>query len=192
MSEIRIESVADRIAVSAPFNAGFNAAAKARSGRWDSERRAWIFHVEDVDFVKSLCLEYHGSDGSAPAETCTLRVFFPKDDYAERGSIRLNGRDLASASGRDSGAKLGHDVVLESGKVGSGGSHQYWRTTVKAGTVLLVRSFPKAKAVELAAEDPSLYSVVLPPSAPALDRAALEAERVRLAARMEEIDRLLA
>ncbi len=181
----------NRISASVPFNVAFNARAKSRGARFDGESRTWIFHGDDLEWLKETCRDLFGSDGEGTTEVCTLRVVFRSMEWQKHGPVTFHGRTLARAFGRDSGAKLGEDVAIEAGEVTSGGSVKNWETRIEAGTVLLLRNFPKTKAEALVAEEPEDYSIIAPATAPAIDVKELEAERDRLAARILEIERIL-
>src|SRR5260370_1235552 len=51
-----------RLAVSTPYHSDFPARARLLGGRWDGQRRVWVFDVADRDRVKSLCREIYGGD----------------------------------------------------------------------------------------------------------------------------------
>ena len=182
-----------QILVEAPFNRGFISAAKSLGGRWIAPH--WVFDVRDEERVRALCLEHYGEDDRSIVDRVTLRVTFPEGTGEYSDSIILAGREIARAFGRDSGAKLGEGVVLLSGGFCSGGSVKNWKTATRKETVVLVRDFPRAMADRLMANGGLDYekacSVAIEPEEPAIDRAALAAERARLVARLAEIDSML-
>lgn len=190
---ITITTSPTQVRVQAPFNRAFVTAAKFVGGRWTAPH--WTFDVRDEDRVRDLCLEHYGEDGRSPSERVTIRVAFPGGigEYAD--SIRLAGREVARAFGRDSGAKLGEGVILLSGKFDSGGSVKNWKTIVPVETIVLVRDVPRALADRLMADggldSEMATSVAIESEAPVIDRQSLLAERTRLVARIAEITSLL-
>lgn len=66
-----------------------------------------------------------------------------QDKEVYHDDIRLFGKTIASAYGRDSGAKLGKDAVLIKGNACSGGSVKNWRTIIVAESVILLNNVPR-------------------------------------------------
>ncbi len=188
---IRIETSGSSIHVQAPYNSDFVARAKKLGGKW--EKPNWVFDARDEERVRELCRELYGSDGLT-TDLCTLRIEWRTDASASASAIEVSGRTIARAFGRDSGAKAGDGIVILSGGFGSGGSVKNWTTRVQAGTIVLVRDFPRAEAerhiAEQKADDNRVYSIE--PEAPVIDREALMAERDKLRARIIEIENILA
>lgn len=179
-----------RLSVTAPYNSDFVAEAERLGGKW--EPPAWRFDARDEQRIRNICRDVYGSDGFT-ADLVTLRVEWHRKSYADKGPIEIRGRTIARAFGRDSGAKLGDGIILLDGGFGSGGSVKNWETTVKDGTVVLVRDFPRAAAEKLVDEQPDegLKSYAIEDEAAPVDREALGAERSRLLGRVAEINRLL-
>jgi hypothetical protein len=101
---------------------------KDLGGRWCSDSESWFFseivekEVEELD-------EVFNSDKVVVEITAT------DDCYADTGPLKFRGIILASARGRDSGAKLGDEIAAVSGGVGSGGSMKNWITRAYEDTV---------------------------------------------------------
>jgi hypothetical protein len=190
MSIVTITTTETAVRVVSPYNANFVASAKSIGGKWSSD--AWVFDIRDEHRVRELCRDIYGDDGLA-ADLVTLKIEWVKDGFADKGPITVAGRPIARAFGRDSGAKLAEGIVNLAGEFGSGGSMKNWGTTVDAGTIVLVRDFPRAKAEELVAgnNDSARRIYSIEDEAPIIDRAALEAERERLLKRLDEINKLL-
>lgn len=189
---ISITTSATAVRVVSPYNPDFVRGAKALGGKWSAP--AWQFDVRDEARVRALCIEHYGTDGSpAAGPAVTLRLVFEAGYAKGQDAIRIGGREVAKAFGRDSGAKLGDGVVLLEGKFNSGGSMKNWTTTAgRDGATVLLRDVPKAMADRLLADAPSGVTVTVEPEAPVINRAALATERERLVARLAEIDGLLA
>lgn len=183
---------ATQIRVVSPYLPAFVSAAKRLGGRWSAP--AWVFDVRDEPRVRAALVECYGTDGSeASGPMVTLRLVLQPGHYEDRDGIRIAGREIARAFGRDSGATLGQGVVLVEGAISSGGSVKNWITRVGSnGATVLLRDVPASWAERLQADLPSgLLSVSIEPEAPVIDREALAAERARLVARIAEIDQLL-
>lgn len=189
---ISIEMYNGRIAVRSPYNTKFMAGAKKLGGRW--EPPAWTFDMRNEALVRQLCVDVYGTDGVVPADVVSVRVSFSSWESRWHSPIEIFGRTIASASGRDSGARLGDDVALLSGGFTSGGSVKNWGTSVKKeGATVLLHDVPRAAAQEYV--DHPVSGVVVeilesnPPVTP--EASALMTERARLVARLAEIDELL-
>ena len=111
-----------------------------------------------------------------------------------RDAIRIAGREVARATSRDSGAKLGEGVVLLSGGFASAGSVKNWGTESKSdGATVLIRDMPIVAAQRIIEEHPAgVQAAQLEDEAPVSDKDALREERARLLARLAEIDAALA
>ena len=192
---VKITTTSTQVRVESPYNAQFVASSRALCGKWASP--CWAFDIRDEDRVRALCLQHYGEDGR-PCERVTLRAFFLPGIGAFGDSIYLAGRVIASAFGRDSGAKLGAGVVLLSGGFGSGGSAKNWKTVTNSeeGATVLVRDVPRSIADRLMApgglDGERADIVTIEPELPVIDRAKLAEERAILVARIAEIDAVMA
>lgn len=57
------------------------------------------------------------------------------EDNCRRYAVIFMGTKLAVAFDRDSGAKVGYDARMISGKIGSGGSSKNWHCFVETGSI---------------------------------------------------------
>ncbi len=134
----------------------------------------------------------YGQDDS-PQILVDVRVTFAKEQEKTQQGITLFGRIIASARSRDGGAELGEDVILESGKITSGGSRQYWTTIIRRGTTLMLYDVAQA-AVESRLgwkDEMGSFEVIEHEPPQESPRQALEEERAALEKRLAEIDTLL-
>ncbi len=138
--EIKLEINDDQIIVYTPYHAEFVAKARNFRGKWDKPRGAWIFDDTIIEHVREAMIQFFGTTGEVPYDNCTL-VIENYDASCLTGPVVLFGRIIARAFGRDSGAKLGDDIVLISGSVDSSGSVKNWSTTVNKAT-LHIKNFP--------------------------------------------------
>ena len=136
------------IAVDSPYNRDFIDRAKMTGGKWSGG--VWEFPVENEAEVRNLCMDIYGSDGERD-ETCTVLVEFSRDCPASfyttgsRQPLTVSGVHMASAFGRDSGARLADGVILVGGAVDSGGSVKNYHVWVEPGSVFKVRNFPRGR-----------------------------------------------
>ncbi len=184
-----VSKTATQLVVVAPYNPAFITAAKSDLGaKWNSS--AWTFDLRDEAEAMELVRKFYGwNPGMA---LVSVRVLFDEEKRASQGPFVLLGRVLASATGRDSGAKLGDGVRLRAGGVSSGGSMKNWLTRIDEGTELVVHDVPEGMArnyVEGILHREGVR-VELLHAAPPVDTTALIVERGHLMTRISEIDKL--
>jgi hypothetical protein len=196
---IKIAETGGKIRVESPYNPECARRMRAAGGKWDSAGKAWVLDARALDAVRDICREIYGEDDRG-GERVTLRVTFLRTYIADRGPCVLAGRTLASAWGRDSGARVGDGLSFVKGAPRSGGSVKNWDTRIPEGSVVDIYDVPLPMARETIDAAPSTTTYLDEPiytaeimGAPSvsIDRAALEAERVALVARLAEIDALL-
>ena len=183
---MKIEIRDDIAFVFTPYNPLFVRKIKSIGGaKWDFDKRCWKIPASTVDAAREIMVDVYGeSDLPDDVEKVTVRVTFP-DGIAEcRSPVVVFGRVIASAYGRDSGAKVGDGVVFVKGKPDSGGSAKNWTTVIHDGSIVEIRNVPVT-----ALNDSYDYEIVKEKK---IDRAALEAEKVKLLKRIAEIEKLLA
>lgn len=192
---MKVTRTENQIKVESAYNPSLPNPAKKLGGKWNPAEKVWVFDLRDENRVAELYRNIYGefpADGvTAPAETVTIRVTVDDGSWGweeTRGGLFLFGRQVAYASGRDSGARLGGGVVVISGKgFGSGGSVKNWRTICEPNTVFEIRDIPKAALNNDSLPSKLTYEVV----GEATNRDALVAEKEALLARLVEIDKLL-
>lgn len=162
-----------------PYNPEYVTAVRQAGARWDSTEQAWSVDSRGQEVLRRIVLEHFGTDGSEAATLVSIRYRFPETVQLPCGPIVRFGRPVVSATGRDSGARVGAGVLLESGRIGSGGSLANWLTIAHEGATLIIHDVPR----HLADADPNaqLIESIIP-------RADLVAERERLTRRIVEID----
>ena len=133
MAQISFKKQDGKIIVTTYYNRGFASKARNLRGQWDSSSKAWVFDESVEEYVKQALLDVFGITGETPYETCSLII---KDltAWEAKGEVELFSRTVARAFGRDSGAKLGDDIIWISGSYYSGGSVKNWTTEIKNGT----------------------------------------------------------
>jgi hypothetical protein len=192
MSKVTITKTPSEVHVQSPYNALFVKGARMLAGKFSGG--VWSFNVRDEDRVRSLCGDVYGSDGVI-SDTCTVRLEMPKGAAASREAIDFYGFSLARAFGRDSGAKISEGIVVLEGGFYSGGSVRNWTTLAQNGTVVLLRDFPRHRAQRIVSGEEGSewpgWTVSIEDERPPVDIAALEDEKSRLMARLEEIENTL-
>lgn len=173
-----------------PYNPDFVRRVKTIGGaRWDAKNRVWRIPVEAVDRARQIMREVYGEcDLPDGTERVTVKLTFSKDVIAELGPIIIYGKQIASASSRDSGARVGQDVAFLEGEPGSGGSRNSWNTYIDAGSVVQVNNVPKTMLSEVL-PDGVTYEIMPDTAMP--NRETLLAEKDRLLSRLKEIEKLL-
>jgi hypothetical protein len=169
MNNVNVEKSGGKLIVRAPYHPDFSGQAKKIGGKWSSPgaEKSWVFDARDEARVRALLVATFGADGPvAPEDLLTIRATPDACDarggqgsFADRPlSLWLVGREVAHASGRDSGARLGDGVVVLSGGFGSGGSVKNPCITFKPRTVFELRDVPRAAAERVHA---TLHGVTL-------------------------------
>ena len=178
--------VAKKILVHCPYNTKFILGAKKLAGKWLPDEKAWSFSTQHEDLVRALCHKWFGTDGTVPPDLVDVQIAYREARSEEEGPVTIFGRVVARARGRDTTARLGEGVVFVEGKTFSRGDHKGWRTIVGEGSVVRMTGVPRALA---ASQVPSGIEVSIIEPATSLDKTArLQAERLRLVARIAEID----
>ena len=172
-----------------PYNKDFVRRIKGIGGtRWNPNARAWNVPAAGIETARGIMVDIYGeSDIPAEQKMVTIRVKFA-DEYVEYcAGVSAFGKTLAYARGRDSGACVGDDVILETGTIGSGGSAKNWMTVIGAGSSFLL-TVPES--IYLRDKDKWDTEIVENESSDS-KRMALIAEREKLMARLAEIEKEL-
>ena len=189
MSEYRITTIeGGKAAITTPYNPEFVKRVKLLGGRWNGKQ--WVVPDSAVDAVRGAMQAVYGRTDEAPTETVTVVATATVEQHAYKSAYSLFGRTLATAWGRDSGARIGDGVAFVQGAPESGGSVKNWSTHIMAGSVIEIYDVPKAAYDAQMADLPSGWEVTTKGEAK-LDLDALRAEKERLLARIAEIDKIL-
>lgn len=138
---VSTKTINNRIYAFTPFNRDFIDEAKLIGGKFDSEHKAWHFDASYSKELSAVLINIFGTDGSA-TNTATVRITVKSEIKEYCGPVIICGREIAKASGRDSGARAGSGVVFIEKKPQSGGSVKNWATLLEVGTVFDVLDFP--------------------------------------------------
>ena len=188
MVNYRIDIDSGKALITSPYNPDFISKVKLMGGKWDAGKRVWKVDESLVEDVRSTMREVYGRDDRGELSgTCTVIVSFSDDVDGYKSPVTVFGRVIASAYGRDSGAKVGEGCAFLEGKPESGGSMKNWRTTVPAGSKVKIMDVPKCILSDTLLPDGVSFTVV----DDEINREALLEEKENLLKRLKEIDRLL-
>jgi len=193
MCNIKVTIKDGRASVFTPFNRDFVAAIKTNIGgrKWDADNKCWTVPEESLPQVRQIMREVYGeTDLPDAGGSVTVKVTF-KEEWSERcDDVVIFKKVLASARGRDSGARAGEDVTYLEGEPTSGGSRANWKSIVPEGCVILLRHVPKSVWDRFGGSKE--FDAELVDEGKDVKRKELEEEKARLLARIAEIDKLLA
>lgn len=179
----------NRAAIESPYNPTFVDRIKKMGGKWDAGRKVWTIDARNIEEVRAVMRDIYGMDDQ-PTELVSVRIRVTEKIEVSKGPVTMFGRVVASAFGRDSGARLGDGVAFVAGGATSGGSVKHWETVINSNSEIILHDVPRG-AVESGSDVPDgvEYEII---ETPANDhRAQLEEEKVRLLARLAEIQREL-
>ncbi len=189
MTIMAITSEGGRIYIDTPYNPHFVARVKALGARWDASRKQWYTDDRNIEAVREAMRKVYGQD-DRPAKLVSVRVRLAREVSALNKPVTLFGRTVASATGRDSGARIGMGVAFEARKPLSGGSMKNWRTVLPDGAIIVIHDLPETAVAEKLDWDDE-YGTVEVIADGGIDRNALKSEKAALLARLTEIDKLL-
>ena len=192
MCNIKVTIKDGRASIYTPFNRDFVAGIRNVGGRkWDADNKCWTVPEESLPQVRQIMMDVYGeTDLPNTCGSVTVKVTF-KEEYSERrDDVIIFKKVIASARGRDSGARPGDDVTFIEGEPTSGGSMKNWESVVPAGAVVLLRHVPLS--VWEQDKDSEYYTAEIIDEGKDVKRKELEEEKARLLARIAEIDKELA
>ena len=178
-----------KLAVDTPYNPSFVSQIKKAGGKWNPGNKTWEIDERSIDTVRSIKREDYGQD-DLPQQLVTVKVTIGDKSLEEwRAPVVLFGRTIASARGRDSGARPGEGVCFEKGGCDSGGSMKNWYTIVRAGSEITIYDVPRlAVEQKIGWKDEYGTFEVVEADDPL---AALKAEKEALLKRLAEIEEIL-
>lgn len=182
--QIKITEKDGRASIESPYNPNFVSRIKKMGGKWDG--KSWTVDARNIDAVRAVMQEIYGMD-DMPADLVSVRVTCNKELWASKGPITLFGRVVASASGRDSGARLGNGVAFIAEKPDSGGSVKHWGTSIPAGSEIIIHDVPRT-AVDSGIDVPDGVEYEILETPADSRREQLEREKTCLLARLAEIE----
>ena len=187
---IRFDERDGKVSVAAPYSEEFVRLARQSGGKWDRDRRVWVWSAKNADLARKAVRDVYGIDVDSPQPLVTVEV--DAGCLPEEGNrLLLGGLTVATRFYRDSPVILADNAVVIDGTFpASGGSRNKPRVEAGYGTWLRVSDVTPSQVewlrMNLAADD---WRLVTPES----ERAdVLRAERERLLKRIAEIDAELA
>ena len=189
MIEIKIKK--ETLLIYTPYNAKFVSAIKKIGGaKWDSVNKCWTAPEEFLDAVREIMTEVYGYSDISKNESISLKLTFNEEVKEDRADVVLFGKILSHATGRDSGARVGDDVAMVKGDIGSGGSVKNWVSVIKEGSTFILKNVNKN--IFEKEKDGIKYniSIEIVDNAKKSKTELLE-EKKRLLERIKEIDELL-
>lgn len=191
MDGLRIETNGDKIDVFTPYNKQFiNDIKKIGSAKWNPNNKCWTLPVDYITNVREVMKEVFGNSDIENNETIRVKIKFIYDESACQEPIKIFGKNVSVAHGRDSGAKVGEDVILENGEINSGGSARYWTSEVSKGSIFSLLNVNKN--VFTKEKNNPLYEIEILEIIEEVQKSeSLIEEKKRLLARIEEIDKIL-
>ena len=178
-----------KISIETPYNPEFVRRIKRAGGKWNPNNKTWECDERSIDAVRVIMREVYGED-DMPQELVTVYVKVGDNPIEEHtGPVVMFGRTIASAFGRDSGAKLGDGVCFSAGGATSGGSAKNWYTILRANSEFTIYDVPKLATEQKLGWDDDYGIFEIVESADPM--VALKAEKEALLKRLAEIDELL-
>jgi hypothetical protein len=177
-----------RLAVTAPYDAGFVAQAKLLGGKWDPRARTWTFDARDSARLADLLEAVYGYTPEVDSEP-TVSVRIDASAWGESQAITLLGRKLAERRGRDDEVRLADGVVCVSGRFANRAGSARYPIIGTNDAVLEARDVPVSVGRRMAA---SASGVAILDDSDAARRADLLARRERLVAELATVDAELA
>lgn len=139
-----------RVLVRCPYNTRFRLGARVLGGQWQEQDRLWVFPGENERWVRLLCQDWFGTDGSSAPDLVDVLITFKEAQSSPGGEVAIFGRVVAISYGRVAKIRLEEGVAFVAGHafIESEGIRQ--RTVVAAGSVVRMVAVPRALAEEQA------------------------------------------
>lgn len=185
---VKVEYGANKLYVYSDYNADFVRKAKGLHGTW--EKPAWVFDKEKEEAVRQALRDCYGDDGLGKSVTVKADL----DKCESLGYLELSGQNLylfgkqliATRFERDSECRLPDNVYcVQGGFLPRGGSMKHPIPTYEEGTIVELN-------IPQALYDEYKDSGCIEFKEQTIDRRALEEERLKLMARLREINKILA
>ena len=188
---ITISKINGTISIVSPYHPAFITKIKNAGGKWNKSTKTWDIDERNLSLAREIMREVYGRDDQM-SELVTVRVTLTNDVESLCNPVTIFGKIVASAWGRDSGARLGEGVCFEKGSPKSGGSMKNWRTIIPKNSVIVIHDVPK-NAVENHIDFCDDWGIVelIEVDFNADQKQALLEEKEKLLKRLGEIENLL-
>jgi len=188
---MRITETSTQLKIESDYHPDLPKRARNLAGNWNGEH--WIFDIRDKDRVEKMYRTIYGYFGDLESVTTVNVQLIASNDCSEsRRGIFFAGRCIATASGRDSGARLGEGVIIENGEAMSGGSMKNWITRITEDAIIEIKDVPLSKVQQAIKKGNRKWAEIKIISEPDFNIFELEKERELIMARLVEIDEILA
>ena len=139
---IKLTAIANTLEYYTPYNPTIAKKCRNLGGSWHGVKAAWVFKndKDTRESLNSINKEVFGF--SLKSKRVSAYIHINRDVESEKAPYVVGGCVLASARGRDSGAKVGEGVRLLNGDIDSGGSFKNWTSTIGANSKFKIESFP--------------------------------------------------
>ena len=187
---IKVDVQEDKVVISAPYDKEFTESMHHFNGKWNSAEKTWTVDIDQLDEVREVLLNVYGVN-DLTNDLVDVWVTIPEGHYVggAQAPAKMFGKVIATAWGRDSGAKWGPDIVNKNSKCSSGGSTKNWITDVSSGT-FKIKNVSKSR-IEQEKDDYLEEGFVFDIIEKGIDKEALREEKERLLLRLAEIDKIL-
>lgn len=191
---LKISINGEKANIYTPYHPEFVTKIKKLGGaKWDGLEKCWTVSAEMVPLVRDIMQDVYGETDEAMSERVTIKLTVDCVLSAWHSPVTAFGKILSSASGRDSGARVGDDVAYIKGKATSGGSVKNWTSIVSNGAEIMIYNVSKELwdryQDKLAEGEEFDYTAELVQKK--IDVDALNAEKAKLLSRIAEIDVLI-
>lgn len=136
--KVTLKEEKGKLVVNAPFRPSFVNAANRLNGDWSPTAKRWYFRPGLRPQVEAALLVNYGCDGVSDPGRVDVRIEALVSHVQDQNPVSIGPVPLATAWGRDTGAKPCDDVAVLRGSPCSGGSVKNWKTVVPAGVVFQV------------------------------------------------------
>jgi len=136
--KVTLKEEKGKLVVDAPFCPSFVNAANRLNGDWSPTAKRWYFRPGLRPQVEASLLVNYGCDGVSDPGRVDVRIEALTAHVVDQQPVSIGPVLLATAWGRDTGAKPCDDVAILHGEPRSGGSVKNWKTVVPAGVVFQV------------------------------------------------------
>ncbi len=142
---IQVSRENGKVVVSSPYNRDFITGARRLGGRWDSDRRVWVFDAAQEGLVRQLLVDAYGYDPLGDAGPLVTVRWQMEGRFSQE--VWGCGRRIVERPARDAPVRFGDGVVLVQGEFPNrGGSRKYPEIGDVEGVVLEIRNVPRPAA----------------------------------------------
>ena len=190
MNDIKIVKKEENISIFTPYNPFFVSNLKNRFGnaRWNGECWTIPSSNEAEKLVYELLKTSFGYTKNG--KKIKIKITSKRKINRIRDAVYFCGIQIARAFNRDSGAKLGNDIIMKNGNICSGGSTKHWKTIIDEKTSFIIPEIYE-KAIENKTDWEEEWTVEIIPSTEKVNKKELMEEKKALEKRLKEIKEII-